>query len=499
MNRYILLPPHGLRATLSSGASPELCEVFRALSRIGKRLPSNTFRVWKAKTAPAIRVLAEFCEHGAKLVEMTVADKALVRMRHPGMRILPEFNYQLAALGLQGGNPVPLTPEHPNEQTMQLAIVSATNGVPISGVEITALGFRATTNVNGRAILPTTGDNILPRIAVAPPPQFISKMLLNVALPGPGQISLDPVSANSGTDVLRSTYGVSTANAGAGVRVAVIDSGVAGDHPDLVVSGGRNTVDGEEATDYGPAGVGHGTHVAGIIAGRSSTANGMRGLSPAVELYSYRVTPRTTSRDPFKPTSWSVIHAIEAAIQDRCDILNLSLAVDNADGGQLIDESVQSAISRARAAGSILVCAAGNGERSRVMFPASDSRALAVSAFGSHRLCEGRAEGLYETEDRASDPDLFIPSFCCTGEEMDLTAPGVGIYSTLPGNTYGIMSGTSMAAPAATGRLAVLLSGRPDLLALPRDQARSDALMALALQSSRGQGFGRDFEGNGIL
>jgi subtilisin len=225
----------------------------------------------------------------------------------------------------------------------------------------------------------------------------------------------------------------------------------------------------------------------------------MLGLSPGIELYSYRVTPRTAGPDSLAPTSWSVIHAIEIAVQDQCDILNLSLAVDDQDGTQPIDESVQAAISRARAAGSILVCAAGNRERSDIAFPASDSRVLAVSAFGSILLCKGRAEELYETNDRATDPDLFIPSFCNIGEDMDFTAPGVGIFSTFPGGGYAIMSGTSMAAPAVTGRLAALLSGRPDILAMPRDQSRSDALMAFALQSGLARGFGRDFEGNGTL
>jgi subtilisin len=69
----------------------------------------------------------------------------------------------------------------------------------------------------------------------------------------------------------------------------------------------------------------------------------------------------------------------------------------------------------------------------------------------------------------------FIAAFSNAGPEIDLVGPGLGIISTVPGG-YAPMSGTSMACPAVTGIAARVLAKQPSLLAMPRDQARSDAI-----------------------
>src|SRR5262249_3073890 len=83
-------------------------------------------------------------------------------------------------------------------------------------------------------------------------------------------------------DALRQVYGAANPGDGSGVRVAIVDCGV-GPHPDLNVAGGLNVVEDEDPNDIADNGNGHGTHVAGIIAGS------LRGIAPAAELYSYRV------------------------------------------------------------------------------------------------------------------------------------------------------------------------------------------------------------------
>ena len=126
---------------------------------------------------------------------------------------------------------------------------------------------------------------------------------------------------------LMSGYAAHDANAGMGVKVGVIDTGV-GPHDDLVVQGGACLVTGEQSTDFTDNGVGHGTHVAGIIAARRSalSGEGVYGLAPACILTSYRVCPRSdnpTAREQAK--SVDVAAAIEKAIVDQCDFVNISL------------------------------------------------------------------------------------------------------------------------------------------------------------------------------
>ena len=83
------------------------------------------------------------------------------------------------------------------------------------------------------------------------------------------------------------------------------------------------------------------------------------------------------------------------------------------------------------------------------------------------------------------------------GPEIDLTAPGVGVISTYPGG-YAVMDGTSMSCPAATGAAAAILSARPELLGLPRDSSRSEALARAVLSKAQPLGFGSLYEGRGL-
>src|SRR5262249_13701444 len=141
------------------------------------------------------------------------------------------------------------------------------------------------------------------------------------------------------------------------------------------------------------------------------------------------------------------------------------------------DEVLRSAIADARAAGTAVFVAAGNDNRGPVTFPASDSRSLAGSATGRVRTFPARSESEGDVEAPFGKPDKksFIAAFSNVGPEVALTGPGVGVISTVPGG-YAIMSGTSMACPAVTGAAARLLAANAAILAMPRDQTRSDAI-----------------------
>ena len=276
--------------------------------------------------------------------------------------------------------------------------------------------------------------------------------------------------------------------------VGVIDTGVDGEHPDLTVAGGAAFVAAEhDAGGPGPARKDgdHGTHVAGIIASQGKAPSGKRGVAPGVRLYAYRVFPHSGDG----ATNYDILRAIERGVADGCDLLNLSL------GGDDPDEAVREGIKDAFDQGTVCIVAAGNDGRQPVAYPAHWPEVVAVSAAG--RIGSYPATSTEPLDEMApyahSDKRVFIAAFSNVGPEIDLTGPGVGIVSTLPGGHYGVMSGTSMACPAVTGAVAALLAGKPEILALPRGRERSIAILKLINQAAKPLGFTKELEGLGLL
>ncbi|MCL5278605.1 MAG: S8 family serine peptidase [Planctomycetes bacterium] len=215
-------------------------------------------------------------------------------------------------------------------------------------------------------------------------------------------------------------------NTGAGVEVAIIDTGIDSRHPDLAVVDGINYAgppEKEGSTD--PAdwndGYGHGTHCAGIVAALNNGI-GVVGVAPGVRLHAVKVLDNTG----LGYTS-DIIQGLEWCVQNHVQVASLSLG----GGGST---SLQEACDKAFAAGVLLVAAAGNSS-GPVRFPAGYPSVVAVSATDS--------------QDRLA----YFSSF---GPEIALGAPGVDIYSTCKGGSYTTMSGTSMACPHVTGTAALV-------------------------------------------
>jgi subtilisin len=251
-----------------------------------------------------------------------------------------------------------------------------------------------------------------------------------------------------------------------------------------------NTVVGENPNDFGPNGSGHGTHVAGIIAGRGKPPSGLRGLAPSATLRSYRVFGKNAEG----ASNYDIIKGIDQAVTDDCDLINLSL------GGGPPDDAMSAAIEEARSRGTLVIVAAGNGNRSPVSFPASDPSAIAISATGRKRTFpKDSTENGDIARPYGKDRNNFLAAFSNIGPELDLTGPGVGVLSTVPGG-YASMSGTSMACPAVTGFAAKMLSTAAcvDILNMERDQARSDAMAQALFQAAKSLGFGPRYEGKGL-
>lgn len=285
--------------------------------------------------------------------------------------------------------------------------------------------------------------------------------------------------------------GLAAGALGAGVKVAVIDTGVDGAHPalagSLVVSrcliAGADPAEGRPV-DWGPAAAvraAHGTHVAGIIAARPGQG-GPEGVAPAADLCSYRIFPDNPGGEK-GAENIDIINAIIAALRDGCHVINLSI-----EGAKLREDGVRSAITQAWNQGVICVAAAGNGFGGPVSYPAAHPNCVAVTALGKLGAYPDRPEFVkYESavDVSASDPSIYLAAFSNFGPQVQFAAPGHAIISTFPDNQWWFDSGTSMAAPYVAGILARVLSNSPQVLNAPADAARSTAMLGLLIGGAR--------------
>jgi len=496
--RYIILPPRGLHSTgaLTSKAITTFLKSFPSPDVAGKSFGSLSFKVAQAPSLK-LEVIDTIGEDGAKLVEMDPAMIEALRVHQPGLKVVPERFFRTAAVPRpQVLSKAKIAATGTPGPKIEVQVVSKVDGTPIAGAEVVAftdfaarVGAQATSGLNGVARLDLGKSEVdIERLYVFPEVGFWSLLLKDIVLSS-GVLPLVPIDLAK-KDCLRHFYGNSPTTAGKGIRVGVVDTGVDLTHPDLVVAGGENCVPGEPTEDFGPNGEGHGTHVAGIIAARGTPAKGIRGLAPAVELFSFRVFGQGSE----EASNFAISKAIDRAVELKCDLVNLSL------GGGDPDPVIEASISDARAAGVVVLAAAGNDDRSPVSFPASSSAPLGVSAIGRKGTFPKDSADADTLTPPFGKPDgaNFLASFSNIGPELDLTAPGVAILSTVPGG-YAAMMGTSMACPAATGRAAKLLAKKPQILAMPRTAARADAIVKMLLKSAKSLGFGALMEGEGML
>jgi subtilisin len=490
--RFVLLPTRGLQARQPNSS----LSVRSTLLFLNDRLQNPTAVSPAGMDLPlaGLRVLDSIHEDGAKLVEMDADTASALHASHPGLRIVPVVYYYPAVVRRQS---IAATTKATVKAAGNIAVqvVSASGGAPVAGATVVAFtdfaskaGAQGTTNASGQVSLALgAASKKIERLYVYAKDAFWNLLKQNFTLTNGAQFALRPIDL-SYVDELRYVYPNISLTAGTGVSVGVVDTGIA-PHPDLTIAGGRNTVLGENASDYGDNGEGHGTHVGGIIAAHGTPPTGIRGMAPAVRLFSYRVFGQGQPG----ASNYAIAKGIDAAVQNQCDLINMSL------GGGSTDDATQAAIAEARNSGSVVIVAAGNDNRQPVSFPASDPMSIAISALGR--------KGTYPPDTvevgdvmapfASTDANYYITSFSNVGPEIALTGPGDGIISTFPGG-YAVMDGTSMATPAVTGVAARLLATRSDLLQMPRDASRSDAIAKFLLQSAKALGLGVTFEGRGL-
>jgi type VII secretion-associated serine protease mycosin len=229
---------------------------------------------------------------------------------------------------------------------------------------------------------------------------------------------------------------------GAGIRVAVIDSGVDADHPQLRgrVAAGRDflhdNVSGRQDC------VGHGTAVASIIAAEPAAGAGLRGLAPGATIVPIRVSEQTDTEEqngaPVSPGRFAT--AIDWAVDEGgADIITMSLVMTD-------DDRVRAAVARAIAAGVVVVAAAGNhgkpNETNPRPYPASYPDVIGVGAIG---------------------PNGVAGDFSQQGDYVDVMAPGVGVTFAALGAGHTAGSGTSYATPFVAATAALIKQRFPAL------------------------------------
>ncbi len=487
-DQYVLLPDQGLRAK-AGAAGAQARELFLGAEAA---TPSRGLRLDGRRVL--LKVIDSIGPDGAKLVELSPESALAIREQRPGVRLVPVVYYTPAIAPMEQveGPPASTGARAAATDTITVKIVSKKDKSPVVGAIVVAFvdftgrtGAQGVTDASGQVSLALGTASIkLQRLYVYPIDGYWSLIKKNLTVTTGTTVALAPLDL-SYVDGVRWAYPNAADAAGKGVTVGVIDTGVA-NHPDLVIAGGANTVPGEDPTDFGDNGQHHGTHVAGIVAARGKPPTGIRGVAPGVTLRAYRVFGQNSG----SASSFAIAKAIDQAVTDKCDLLNMSL------GGGQPDPVLKAAVDDARAGGSLCIIAAGNNSRAAVSFPANEDMALAVSAMGRKGTFPTSAtEAGAVAAPYGTDKKNFIADFSNIGPQVDLVGPGVGIISTVPGGWEEI-SGTSMACPAVTGAAARTLS--TTILKMKRNAARSDAMVTAILASAKTLGFGPTFEGHGM-
>ena len=393
-------------------------------------------------------------------------------------------------LGAQGAGPmteVVVTLRAPSMSAFGRTLQSASHRIYMRQVDSaqTALAMRITSTLpqaqirwryrlvaDGIAVyLPRSQTSLLAKIpgvaTVWPNVRFHSLSTTGVSA-GPQQIGADKL------------WGPNFSTAGNGMKIGIIDDGLQATHPYFNANGfqyppGFPKGDTQDTTPkvivqrtfappsptwkyandpFDPANSFHATHVAGIAAGdygEKALGNTISGVAPNAYLGNYKALTIPTPGFGLDGNAAEIAAAIEAAVSDGMNVINLSIGEPEVDPKRDI---VVQALDGAAAAGVVPVVAAGNDfddfGYGSVSSPGNAPDAITVAAANS--------------KDQIADFSSGGPTPVSLQMKPDVTAPGVNVVSSLPTSTqtWGLLSGTSMATPHVAGAVALLLERHPD-------------------------------------
>ena len=404
-------------------------------------------------------------EYPAKLGEAVVPNQLLVRYKSGTAGV------SVAATMVVGAQALPLA-NVPN-----VYVVQVPPGAPI--------GY--STQLSQNPLVEYVEPNRIRHATLAAP---------NDSLFASDQWDLTKIQAQQAWQLIPGIY-LNSSTAGAGrLKIAVIDTGADCTHPDFVNAGGASqdaasggqilfsasqAISGFATTNSGAAfcsswgdDYGHGTHVSGTIAAATNNGQGVAALGYAVELIEIKALDNTgTGNDA------GLVSAIHAAVDAGASIINMSL------GEVGYSQTLQNAVNYAWQRNCLVVAAAGNDGASELFFPAGANHAMGVAMTNSS-----------DARDNQSN----------TGTVVDIAAPGVGIWSTMPTysvplaftdtfGSYGTLDGTSMASPHVAALAGLIELATPNLSVAAvgqRIQQSADNTGSIANGGwGTGQGYGR--------
>jgi thermitase len=273
---------------------------------------------------------------------------------------------------------------------------------------IPGIGVQVVTVPEGEAMAMDKAYSSYPRVAYAEP-DFVVQ-----ALGDPD----DPYfSRQWGMTIIGAPQAWDVTTGSPSINIAILDTGVDQDHPDLAdkIVSNVNLTSSPTADDIR----GHGTHVAGIAAATTNNGVGVAGLGYTSTIMNVKVLG-----DGGAGTYSALVSGIIWAADNGAEIINMSL------GGSSYSTTLENAVNYAWSKGVVVVAAAGNAGSSTPCYPAAHPNCIAVAA---------------------TDGWDALASFSNYGNWVDVAAPGVGIYATLKDSGYGYKSGTSMASPHVAG------------------------------------------------
>jgi serine protease AprX len=487
-------PPVNLAPVVNAGADqvitlPGSANLTGVAIDDGLPIPPVLTTTWSQVSGPgtvsfsnpsALISTATFSASGPYVLRLTASDGALAASDDVAVTVNPESliedKIDPALLALMAADRQKLLPVIVEMQQPLPPFVGAPNidralealdllrvfGIPVAGLSLIdgAAGFANAAGIEAMSLAPTVAfihhdATVGPRRSAEPP----------VVTP-PDQFSeVYPQVVNADQGWLRGITGN-------GVTVAVLDSGVAADadliEPENRILASVNFADQRLASDPG----GHGTHIAGIIAGNGSRSGGeFIGIAPQANIVDVRVLGNTGSG-----RISSVVRGIEWVLAHRAvyniRVINLSFGAPASLSYRA--DPMSAAVEIAWRRGLVVVAASGNGgpERDTVVTPGIDPYAITVGATDDRGTNSRRDDALawfsaWGSADSNAKPDLVAPgrrlvSLRVPGSTLDTLFPD-RVVAAQNGSTYFRLTGTSMATGVVSGAAALLLEHRPDL------------------------------------
>jgi subtilisin len=258
---------------------------------------------------------------------------------------------------------------------------------------------------------------------------------------------------------------------GRGIKMALIDTGVASSHPAL--AGIRQGFDAEgrgQAWSRDPEG--HGTACAAIIAATSDSSNGIRGCAPEAELHACKLSIDACCSD--------LVAALDYCVEADIDLACVGFGSPH--GSMIVEQRILAAKLR----GLSVIAAAGSTGGS-VQFPACSPNVLAVGAIGKLRTFPSDSPHATSAADALPAGEFIVPGFSCKGPEVDVCAPGLAVISCQSPTGYAARDGTSLAAAHVAGLGALVLAHHGDFQRqfASRDSRRVERLFQILKETAQ--------------